>query len=424
VQRRHQKLIEEAPSLAVDAALRTRMGEAAVRAARAIGYIGAGTMEFLLDRSGAFYFMEMNTRLQVEHAVTEAITGLDLVEWQLRVARGEPLPLAQDAVRLEGHAIEARLTAEDVAAGFLPQSGLVLRWRAPGADHDVRVDHGLREGGAIPPHYDSMVAKLIAHGRTRDEARAKLCNALRDCVLLGVASNQAFLADCLAHPAFADGDVHTGFIAQHMGDALAPARPGAHVVAAAASCRVGWLDRDAMPLGRNTAVVELESDVQRWRVELRYEEDQAMRVTVHWQERSETLRLRLLQSQPDGVWWLECDGLVHRVVWARDGEDIHLLMEGRTWRFQLPDPHRTQAEKSASGAITAPLTGRIAAVNVGIGDLVRAGQPLVVLEAMKMEHSLCAPFTGRVTELSAQAGGQARAGAKLVQMLAVEEPAP
>jgi geranyl-CoA carboxylase alpha subunit len=239
VQRRHQKLIEEAPSPAVDAALRARMGQAAAQAARAIGYVGAGTMEFLLDRSGEFFFMEMNTRLQVEHAVTEAVTGLDLVEWQLRVAAGEPLTLAQDELHLHGHAIEARLTAEDAASGFLPQTGPVLRWRAPPKAFDVRIDHALEEGAVISPYYDSMVAKLIAHGRTRDEARRKLAAALRHTVLLGTQTNAAFLADCLEHPAFATGSaVHTGFIAEHPA-LCAPPEPGPRTLAfAALACAI------------------------------------------------------------------------------------------------------------------------------------------------------------------------------------------
>jgi len=364
----------------------------------------------------------MNTRLQVEHTVTEMVTGLDLVEWQLRVACGERLPFRQADLRLQGHAIEVRLTAEDAAAGFLPQSGAVLRWREPGAAHDVRVDHGLREGGAIPPHYDSMVAKLVAHGRTRDEARQKLSSALQDCVLLGVASNQGFLADCLAHPAFASGDVHTGFIAQHMGEALEAARPDLQVVAAAAACWAGWPPRDAARLTHNVVVVEMELGKQRWRVELQPDGD-TLRATVRQGDEAATLCLRQLQAQADGLWWLECDGQAHRVVWARNGEGIHLFMQGRAWRLQPVDPRRAQVQKEGSGAVLAPLTGRIAAVHVAVGDTVKAGQPLVVLEAMKMEHSLCAPFAGKVAELSAQAGGQARAGARLVQVLALEEQA-
>ncbi|OKO83047.1 acetyl-CoA carboxylase biotin carboxylase subunit [Bradyrhizobium sp. AS23.2] len=420
VQRRHQKLIEEAPSPAVSPELRKSMGEAAVKAARAIGYVGAGTMEFLLDRTGAFYFMEMNTRLQVEHAVTEAITGLDLVEWQLRVAAGEALPTAQESIVLDGHAIEVRLTAEDVAAGFLPQAGAVLCWRPPGAAHGVRVDHGLYEGGDVPPHYDSMVAKLVAHGRTRDEARRKLHRAVRDCVLLGVASNQGFLADCLEHPAFVKGEVHTGFIAQHMSKAMKNICPDTATVAAAAICEVGWPDQDAAQLGQTTVSLDLELGSYRWNARLQ-PTGEGIDVTIQQGNEVDAMRFIPVRKPADGVWWLECNGQVHRVVRARDSAGIHVFSQGRAWRFQPSDPRRARVKDGGNGAVAAPLTGRIVAVHVANGDTVQAGQSLVVLEAMKMEHTLTAPFAGRITELSAQVGGQARAGGKLVQVQAIAE---
>ena len=214
VQRRHQKVIEEAPSPAVNADLRARMGAAAVAAARAIDYRGAGTVEFLLGGDRAFYFLEMNTRLQVEHPVTEAITGLDLVDWQLRVARGEALPLAQDQVQLKGHAIEVRLYAEDAYAGFLPQTGRIDVWR-PATGPGVRTDHGMKDGLAISPFYDPMIAKVIAHGATRDEARRRLVKALRDTVVLGPTTNRHFLIRLLEHPEFAAGKATTAFLSKH-----------------------------------------------------------------------------------------------------------------------------------------------------------------------------------------------------------------
>jgi geranyl-CoA carboxylase alpha subunit len=217
VQRRHQKVIEEAPSPAVDAALRERMGATAVAAVKAIAYEGAGTLEFLLDHEGHFYFMEMNTRLQVEHPVTEAITGLDLVAWQLRVAAGEPLPMQQEDVRWQGHAIEVRLCAEDVPAGFMPQSGTLLQWQQP---EGVRVEHALADGASIPPYYDSMVAKVIAHGRDRADALRQMQSALHDLVALGVKTNQSFLQRSLAQPVFAQGGATTAFIAQHEAELL------------------------------------------------------------------------------------------------------------------------------------------------------------------------------------------------------------
>ncbi|AOZ09800.1 acetyl/propionyl/methylcrotonyl-CoA carboxylase subunit alpha [Cupriavidus malaysiensis] len=429
VQRRHQKVVEEAPSPAVGPALRARMGEAAVRAARAIGYVGAGTMEFLLDAQGEFYFMEMNTRLQVEHAVTEAITGFDLVEWQLRVAAGEPLPVSQDEVALRGHAIEVRLTAEDVPAGFLPQGGPVLRWRPPAEGREVRVDHALEEGGTIPTHYDSMVAKLVAHGSTREEARRKLLRAVEDCVLLGVPTNQGFLADCLAHPAFAANDVHTGFVATHLQAALQPAEPAPAVVACAALASAGLLDgRATAVLAAAPVAMTLRLGERAWRVTL-YPEGAGWQAQVQPAGDHETrdgagaqrLPLRVLRADPArGDALVECAGAAWPLVSARDGQVLHLGAGGRAWRFEREDARRRRGAGAAAGdgALLAPLTARIVAVHVEEGASVAAGQALVVLEAMKMEHTLVAPFAGVVAELPARAGGQARAGALLARVQA------
>ncbi|MCO4889389.1 acetyl-CoA carboxylase biotin carboxylase subunit [Cupriavidus sp. WGtm5] len=431
VQRRHQKVIEEAPSPAVSPALRARMGEAAVRAARSISYVGAGTMEFLLDADGNFYFMEMNTRLQVEHAVTEAITGFDLVEWQLRVAAGEPLPVTQDQVKLDGHAIEVRLTAEDVTAGFLPQGGPLLRWRPPAAGRDVRVDHALEEGGAIPTHYDSMVAKLVAHGADREEARRKLLRAVEDCALLGVPSNQGFLANCLAHPAFAGNNVHTGFVEAHMQGALQAPRPPLHVVASAALAASGLLSDNGKPatLARAAASVVLYAAgtaleatlrvaVEGWQVMLRQRDDDQEAVACV---------LRVLRADGDsGTALVECDGVAYPLVFAADKQVLHLFQSGRAWQFPLHDPRRRRDAGEADGVLQAPLTARIVAVHVAEGERVEAGQPLVVLEAMKMEHTIAAPFAGVVAELAARAGGQASAGSLLARVEAdvtAKEPA-
>ena len=236
IQRRHQKVIEETPSPAVSTELREQMGEAAVAAARAIGYVGAGTVEFLLDRSQKFYFLEMNTRLQVEHPVTEAVTGLDLVAWQLRIAAGEKLPLEQDQVAFAGHAIEARLYAEDPQQNFLPQSGVLVDWR-PASGDGVRIDHGLAPGQSVSPFYDPMLAKVIAHGATREEARRRLIAALEDTVALGLTTNRSFLIDVLRHPAFAAGEATTAFIDLHFpaaSDAMRRPAPDARMRALAA----------------------------------------------------------------------------------------------------------------------------------------------------------------------------------------------
>ncbi|CAG2157189.1 Acetyl-/propionyl-coenzyme A carboxylase alpha chain [Cupriavidus yeoncheonensis] len=421
VQRRHQKVIEEAPSPAVGPALRARMGDAAVRAARAIGYVGAGTMEFLLDADGNFYFMEMNTRLQVEHAVTEAITGFDLVEWQLRVAAGEPLPVTQDEVQLNGHAIEVRLTAEDVPAGFLPQGGPLLRWRPPVPGRDVRVDHALEEGGAIPTHYDSMVAKLVAHGADREEARRKLLRAVEDCVLLGVPSNQSFLADCLASPAFAGNDVHTGFVEAHMQAALQPTVPAPHVAASAALVAAGVLDGGSQPaaLARTASSIALDAAGQSWQASLHAGSD-GWHVSLRecdGDAPAETCVVRVLRADPQaGTALVECDGVAYPLVFAADKHALHLFQAGRAWKFQRHDPRRRRDAGAADGLLQAPLTARIVAVHVAEGERVAAGQPLVVLEAMKMEHIIAAPFAGVVAELAARTGGQASAGALLARV--------
>ncbi|WP_258130321.1 ATP-binding protein [Achromobacter anxifer] len=419
VQRRHQKIIEEAPSPAVDEVLRASMGQAAVRSARALGYQGAGTMEFLLAPDGRYYFMEMNTRLQVEHAVTEAVTGLDLVEWQLRVAAGETLDIAQDAVRIDGHAMELRLTAEDVPAGFLPQTGVMRRWRPPQETPGLRVDHGLTEGGAILPYYDSMIAKLVGHGRTREEACRKLRRALEQCVALGVPTNQSFLADCLNDPVFAAASgVHTGFVEERFGAGLA-ARPIPETVAVAwAAFAVHACMTDAASAGISPPhpaprpwhialtldagrwEVVLTASARGWRIDVAASESGAAPVQfemrgARWpgQDRS------LLEAELDGV---------REKVWIAPGPNaIGLFRRGRAWEFQLPPPYRSPADALASGMVTAPFTGRILHLSVADGDRVNAGDPLIVMEAMKMELTLYAPVAGSIADLAAQPGSQA-----------------
>ncbi|MGV0983083.1 MAG: acetyl/propionyl/methylcrotonyl-CoA carboxylase subunit alpha [Limnohabitans sp.] len=465
VQRRHQKLIEEAPSPAVNAELRARMGQVAVDSARAMGYIGVGTMEFLLDTDGQFYFMEMNTRLQVEHAVTEAITGLDLVEWQLRVASGEALPWQQADIPLQGHAIEVRLTAEDVPAGFLPQTGPVLRWRPPtpqDTGHDVRIDSALREGGQVSPHYDSMVAKIVAHGKDREEARRKLLAAMRQCVLLGLPSNQGFLADCLADAVFMQGvGVHTGFVAERMGLPPAAPVPSARAVALAAlAAQVHSLPTSdhghvhAGALGQGQAQGFLTSGGRRWRYRIHPTScpsapNQGTGPNAAWEVQCTALGMDVgvgvgapgsasaaisatTSLTPNThtttlthVHWqdaahtelaLECEGLREQICMARTDNGVQLFHQGRAWAFECPTAHGQAEQAAGSGAVLAPLTARVLQVMVTPGKTVQAGERLLVLEAMKMEHTLTAPFTGVVRELSVQAGGQALKGALLLQI--------
>ena len=429
VQRRHQKIVEEAPSPAVGPALRDSMGQTAIAVAREIGYSGAGTVEFLLEGSGRFYFMEMNTRLQVEHPVTELVTGLDLVELQLRIARGEPLPLAQGDVRIAGHAIEARLCAEEVADDFLPRTGEVLDWRP---DELTRCDHALAPGLVVTSFYDSMLAKVVAHGATRAEARERLARALDRTVLLGVASNRAFLAKILRHPAFADGaSVSTAFVEQHFADGAARGdAPDAAVWSLAA-----WLSVAAAPEGRAVGAGWRSWSLGRplpapWRI------DWLAPQALQHRERSRTGRAfvsetgavlehgteRLqLHGQPvapaaDGEVDVDGQAIPYRYVWR--GCTLWLHTRGGDYRFQCRrrDPLR-QADPTAAagGDVSAAINGRVVEVAVAAGAAVVAGQRLLVLEAMKMEHELRAARPGRVSSVEVHVGQQVAPGQTLVR---------
>ncbi|MCL1960835.1 MAG: acetyl-CoA carboxylase biotin carboxylase subunit [Desulfovibrionaceae bacterium] len=421
VQRRHQKVIEEAPSPAVDAGLRARMGAVAVQAVKAIGYEGAGTLEFLLDGEGHFYFMEMNTRLQVEHPVTEAITGLDLVAWQLRVAAGEPLPLTQEQVRFDGHAIEVRLCAEDAGKGFMPQSGAMALWDMPPR---LRVEHALESGAGIPPFYDSMIAKLIGHGQTREVARRRLLSGLHDAVALGVVTNQAFLQRCLEHPVFAAGGATTAFIAQNQEALLAPdAATGARAAAIAAVLLYASTGARHQPVaGRRmtTAMLPLalhfDFDGQARVADLSLPASDRFEVTIDG-----VMRSIELQQLDEHRARLICDGVLERADFYRDGAVLLLHYRGESMRIedQTRAAATRQAESGGDGKVRASMNGRVVAVLAAVGDLVQAGQPVVTLEAMKMEHVHAAALTGRLTALHVKAGDQVPAG----RVVAEIEPA-
>ena len=410
IQRRHQKVVEEAPSPAVGPKLRAAMGGAAVAAAQAIDYVGAGTVEFLLSADGGFYFLEMNTRLQVEHPVTEMITGLDLVAWQLDIAAGHALPLTQDAIEFNGHAIEVRLYAEDPYTNFLPQTGTVVAWQP---SPEVRVDSGIVEGQEISPFYDPMLAKVIAHGRNREEARRRLLRGLEDTVLLGLPNNRGFLLDVLRHSAFADGTATTAFIGRHFPVLLRPEPDGtARALAAvllyrrSAQDQVGW--RSASPV---VAGIDLRFGEEKCLCRVA-PGDAGYQVAVGTDE---TVEMELLGVEAGRVRF-RCAGVVQWANFAFECDDLHLDLAGISERFFEFTPELAAAkEKEGDGRLIAPMAGRIVAVRAGLGETVAKGQILVILEAMKMEHEIKAPADGVIAEIGAAEGDQVNSR----QMLAV-----
>ena len=420
IQRRHQKVIEEAPCPVMTAELRQAMGEAALKAGRAVNYVGAGTVEFLLDARGQFYFLEMNTRLQVEHPVTELITGLDLVAWQLSVAEGRPLPLTQAQVQLNGHAMEVRLYAEDPAQDFLPQTGRIQGWE-PALQHGARIDHGLHEGQTVSPFYDPMLGKLIAHGATREEARRKLLRAVQDTVLLGVQSNQRLLESLLQHPQFISGEFSTGFIPQHFSDhqSLHIHTPSAEELAIAAVLfYLASAQRHRAPLSgwRNNASAPLHYrlglDEQNWTAQLLRCAGDVIEVQVA--ERA--LELKLIDHSTGSV-TLAIDGLRQRHAYRLDA--------GQLWLFTHPGSlhleDRTHAvigsqTSVSTGTLKAPMDGAIVDVLVSEGSAVSKGQLLVVLEAMKMEHPLTAGIDGVLKRVQVKVGDQVKNRQVLLQV--------
>ena len=427
VQRRHQKVVEEAPCPVMTAELRQAMGAAAVKAAASVNYVGAGTVEFLLDASGAFYFLEMNTRLQVEHPVTELVTGQDLVAWQIQVAAGQALPLRQKDIRLQGHAIEVRLYAEDAAQNFLPQTGQVLRWK-PAELPGIRIDHGLVEGQSITSFYDPMLAKVIAFGATREEARRKLLRAIEDCVLLGVTANQRFLANLLKHPEFAAGNASTAFIDEHFHEdsSLAPEPPTRVELAVAAVLffqasaqasahqggLAGWRNANGAPWR-----FLLQQGEQRFAVELQVlEPGRQPRLVARLGDQQ--VPLRLLAS--DGRWvTLELDGIRQRLAYHLEG--ARLWLYGQQGNLELTDVSHEPAsagEGTSCGTVQAPMDGAIVEILVMEGEKVGKGQLLLVLEAMKMEHPLKARIDGIIRRVQVSKGDQVKNRQLLVEVAA------
>jgi 3-methylcrotonyl-CoA carboxylase alpha subunit len=432
VQRRHQKVLEEAPAPGMGAGMRRAMGEAAVAAAKAIGYVGAGTIEFIADVSrglseDAFYFMEMNTRLQVEHPVTEMITGLDLVEWQLRVAAGEPLPLQQDELAIDGHAVEARVYAEDPQKSFFPSTGVLRRLRPPEEGPHLRVDTGVAEGDEVTIHYDPMIAKLIAWDVDRGAALRRLKAGLDAYRIAGVANNVSFLAAIAAHPAFVAGDLDTGFIERHRAD-LIPARGELPDRALAVAC----LDALARRAGQGAQPGDPYSPWARtdgWRLndeghdELSFVDgERRLDVMVRYPaEGGYVLELpggavrARAEFDSEGDLAIDLDGLRFTASVARHGLELTILAGGQTWRLARHDPMEVGDDEAIDGGrVTAPLPGKIVQVLVKDGAEVRKGAPLLILEAMKMEHTLAAPADGVVEKVNCREGEQVEEGTELV----------
>ena len=454
VQRRHQKVIEEAPAPGVDEAWCARICEAAVAAARAVGYVGAGTVEFIVESGadgapGAFFFMEMNTRLQVEHPVTEMITGTNLVEWQFRVASGEPVPMEQHNIAIAGHAIEARLYAEDPANGFLPSPGRLRYLDMPSFVPNLRIDSAFDAGGgSVPPDYDPMIAKLVCWGETRDEAARGLRDALADVKAVGVATNGRFLADILDHREFLASGVDTGFIERNV-VGLLPVREPTPQRALALACVGLLLSRRRQSVlswgGRSNDYWTPWRRDDGWRLNgvgetvLRFIDD-GNEIDVSCSADTDGWRLQLPEgplrvwAQPPRGWnipadadligdvGIALDGVRMSAKVVRDGDALHVFHEGRHWQLGIHDPlAAAEAHEGATGGLTAPMPGRVAAVHVKTGQAVTTGQPLIVVEAMKMEHTIHAPADGKVSEVRFKAGDQVREGEVLVVVEAETE---
>ncbi|MQA38241.1 acetyl/propionyl/methylcrotonyl-CoA carboxylase subunit alpha [Rugamonas aquatica] len=443
VQRRHQKVLEEAPAPNMPAERRAAMGEAAVAAAKAVGYVGAGTVEFIANQDGSFYFMEMNTRLQVEHPVTEMITGTDLVEWQLRVAAGEPLPKQQHELAINGHSIEARIYAENPEKGFLPSIGTLRHMETPGAvsfelggavnlPAGVRIDSGVRAGDAISPFYDPMIAKLIVWGADRKQALARMAQALSQYQIVGLATNIAFLKRLVEGQAFSTADLDTGLIERNH-DALFPAAhaaPDAALALAAVSLIESEKDRSAAQSGANAA--DPWGQALGWRMNHPYlrslsfgdefAAEQPYQVNISY--RAADWLFSVGAAQPQVLSLMSQDGndlsiklgeqAVHGTV-RRDGDVLHVFTNGAHYPLAYNDPMAHAGETEAEGGrLTAPMPGKVVAVLAAKGQEVKKGDALVIMEAMKMEHTIAAPHDGVIDDILYSVGDQVADGAPLL----------
>ena len=431
VQRRRQKVIEEAPAPGLGFDLRARLHEAAVTATRAIGYCGAGTVEFLLDQSQAFYFMEMNTRLQVEHGVTELITGVDLVEWQLRVASGESLPADQQAITCTGHAVEVRLYAEDPGSGFLPSTGRLHFLDMPADDRSLRIDTGVAAEDSISPHYDPLIAKLMVTDRSRTAAIARLSELLPRVRIAGVMTNLGFLAAITGNPAFQTGDYDTGLVERHCSGTIGDPPPPAPLLALAVLALV--LERNAtatLLAGQRGSSDSPWFSTWAWRLNA----PPADLLTLHYRGQAFDLqfaeraagwvvtfdgqRLSIHDGVLDGhTLTATVDGLPYRLDITRDGSELWVQHQCDVYRFRSGVESTVSSTGSTAGDfLVAPMPGNIVAIRVNPGDQVRGGDTLLILEAMKMEHSMCAPREGLVAEVLFATGDQVNEGDILITL--------
>jgi 3-methylcrotonyl-CoA carboxylase alpha subunit len=431
VQRRHQKVLEEAPAPGMTLERRRQMGEAAVAAAKAVGYVGAGTVEFIANQDGSFYFMEMNTRLQVEHPVTEMITGQDLVEWQLRVAAGQPLPLAQEQLQIRGHALEARIYAEDANKGFLPSTGMLVRLSPPAESLNVRVDTGVEEGDEITPYYDPMIAKLIVWDEHRDAALARMRKALADYQVAGVTTNIDFLSRLVACPAFAGADLDTGLIERQkeflfpaaqavprdallvatVGELLWEQHEAKQTAKASGDPHSPWHARDGWRMNLSAArMIGFRDGDSLIETLVRYQGDK-WQITINGH--TTLARGKKLEGDRFAV-ELDDRRLTASVVAVDEKRSI--FINGSTYSLLRDDPlHLVEAGGTQGGGLTAPMPGKIIALLAQPGQKVEKGAPLLILEAMKMEHTITAPSAGTVNSFCYAAGEQVADGAALVE---------
>ena len=439
LQRRHQKVIEEAPAICLSPAQRAVLFESAIKAARAVDYVGAGTVEFILDRHGGIYFIEMNTRLQVEHPVTEEVTGQDLVEWQLRVAAGEPLPLTQDDLVCEGHAIEVRVYAEDAANGFQPSTGRLDHLVLPAEDEQVRVDSGVVAGDVVTPFYDAMVAKIITVGTDRDAALRTLRQALGETQIVGVTGNIPYLQRILAHPAFQAGGFDTHFV-EDARDALHPVAPALPLGGWALLAADHLLGLTASGKAENQRRGDPDSP---WGTLVRFRLNEPARDTLHFRQGDTPTTVSLLRT--GAHWQMEVNGEPHLLsAMARNGTQLsvtvgdrrvsgtvvvsaretHVFLAGEHYRLGVVDLLATGEDtEEAAGKVVSPMPGAVTAILVNVGDRVARGTPLLVLEAMKIEHTLTAPYAGTVEEIRFKAGEQVLTEGVELVTLTVEENA-